>query len=115
MYSFCESFRNIVAPYMEHVEAWYWGHEHCVKVYEPFTNSDGKTLMRGRLIGHGSKWKKAKNNQIPFRVIDHPKAREIGLCLLEISEDDCEARYMELSGEGDNVELVENYREEFNT
>lgn len=102
-----------LAPYMEHIKAWYWGHEHSFRVYEPFKGPDGKILARGRLIGHGSKWKKGKNKVVPFIPVEHPIGREIGACLLEISDGDCVARYVELAGEGEEAHLVENYRETF--
>ncbi len=81
------------------------------EIYEPYVGPDGLTLQKGRLIGHGSKWKKCKSNVIPFVAVDHPKAREIGMAVLEISEDRCTAKYMELAGEAPNLTLIENYRE----
>jgi hypothetical protein len=100
-----------LAPYFANIAAWYWGHEHSFKVYEPYVGPEGQTLQKGRLIGHGSKWKKSKSNVIPFVPVEHPVAREIGLAVLEISEDRCTAKYLELAGEGSSLSLVENYRE----
>jgi hypothetical protein len=82
-----------------------------LKVYEPYVGPDGQTLHKGRLIGHGSKWKKSKSNVVPCVAVEHPAAREIGLAVLEISEDRCTARYLELAGEGNSLTLIENYRE----
>ncbi len=45
-----------LSPYWDVVCAAYWGHEHSFRVYQPFT-LDGRTLQRGRLLGHGSKFK----------------------------------------------------------
>ncbi|GLR90902.1 metallophosphoesterase family protein [Bradyrhizobium iriomotense] len=38
------------------VAAWFWGHEHTLSIYEPFTG-----LKRGRCVGHGA---------VPVSVID---------------------------------------------
>lgn len=83
------------------------------RLYEPYEGPDGAVLERGRLIGHGAKWKKAKTRTVPAIKVDHPKAREIGLALLEITNESCLARYMELQGDNDKAVLIENYREEF--
>lgn len=71
-------------PYMDMIALAAWGHEHSQRIYEPFTK-DGATLQRGRLLGHGSKWKPAKNDRIPFIKTPHPQARGIGLTVLEFS------------------------------
>lgn len=103
---------NELAPYMNHIKAWFWGHEHSFKLYEPYTGNDGNVLTKGRLIGHSAKWKRGKNNVIPSIAVDHPKAREIGVALLEFSGSSCRARYVELAGENETLTLVENYKED---
>ncbi len=100
---------NELCPYFHIIIAWYWGHEHSFKLYAPYTGSDGAVLQRGRLIGknigtasrvclifpqgHGAKWKKSKSDVVPSIPCSHPLAREIGLVVLEISEDRCNARF----------------------
>ena len=39
-----------------HVAAWFWGHEHTLSIYQPFSE-----LSRGRCLGHGA---------VPTSVID---------------------------------------------
>jgi predicted phosphodiesterase len=41
-----------LAPLLDRIDVWFWGHEHRLAVYEEF-NALGATLKRGRVIGCG--------------------------------------------------------------
>lgn len=90
-----------------------WGHEHSFRAYQPYTGKDGRTLRRGRLLGHGSKYKPPKTTKVAAIPVEHPHAdtgRGVGGAVLDFTERGCVVRYVEL---GPGSELLENYREEF--
>lgn len=53
---------NQLAPYLDRVLLWFWGHEHRFSGYAPFSLKEGGPKVRGRGIGHGG---------IPFDI-DYP-------------------------------------------
>lgn len=68
---------NLMASYARlaqagHVDAWFWGHEHSLRVYQPY-----RGLARGRNIGYGAIPVAAvPNPQTPLAsLLDPPQAR----------------------------------------
>jgi predicted phosphodiesterase len=43
-----------LAPCIDKVTAWFWGHQHQFQLYKPYTFPNGEVLQKARLIGAGS-------------------------------------------------------------